>query len=245
MNLRSPGASRGEIGPETALSIPEVPRRNQTLLHPDTRLQYIDDTIGYGVFATRPIPRGTVTWVRDPLDQEWEERLTLDGGRWQELFEKYSYITPRGTRLLCWDFTRYMNHSCEASCFLVGEDMEIAIRDIPVGAQLTSDYATLNVEQDFECLCAQPGCRGTVGSHDVFELADTWDQAIRAAVALGSAVEQPLREWHRDWDSVVLRMRDPAQIPSIRSMVWAPTAASASRLHAEANRFRGRASGRR
>jgi hypothetical protein len=39
------------------------------MLHPDTELRFVNRTIGYGVFATRMIPRGTITWVRDRLDQ--------------------------------------------------------------------------------------------------------------------------------------------------------------------------------
>ena len=38
------------------------------MLHPDTTLAWIDDTIGVGVIATKPIPKGTITWARDALD---------------------------------------------------------------------------------------------------------------------------------------------------------------------------------
>jgi hypothetical protein len=39
------------------------------MLHPHTELRFINEQIGYGVIATHFIPRGTVTWVRDDLDQ--------------------------------------------------------------------------------------------------------------------------------------------------------------------------------
>ena len=39
------------------------------MIHPDTELRWIDQKIGYGVVATRLIPRGTVTWVLDDLDR--------------------------------------------------------------------------------------------------------------------------------------------------------------------------------
>ena len=35
------------------------------MIHPDTELRFIDATLGFGVFATRFIRRGTVTWVRE------------------------------------------------------------------------------------------------------------------------------------------------------------------------------------
>jgi len=33
-------------------------------------LQYIDDHKGYGVFATRFLPEGTITYVKDSLEME-------------------------------------------------------------------------------------------------------------------------------------------------------------------------------
>ena len=35
-----------------------------TMIHPDTELRFISDEVGYGVFATALIGRGTITWVR-------------------------------------------------------------------------------------------------------------------------------------------------------------------------------------
>jgi hypothetical protein len=39
------------------------------MIHPDSELRFVSPSIGYGLFATRLIPRGTFTWVRDDLDQ--------------------------------------------------------------------------------------------------------------------------------------------------------------------------------
>ncbi|NNE36124.1 MAG: SET domain-containing protein-lysine N-methyltransferase, partial [Rhodothermales bacterium] len=39
------------------------------MLHPDTELRFISDDVGYGVVATQPIPKGTITWVHDDLDR--------------------------------------------------------------------------------------------------------------------------------------------------------------------------------
>jgi uncharacterized protein len=33
------------------------------MVHPDTTLAFVSDAVGYGVVATRRIPRGTVVWV--------------------------------------------------------------------------------------------------------------------------------------------------------------------------------------
>lgn len=39
------------------------------MMHPHTRVQFIGDEVGQGVVATAFIPKGTVTWVQDPLDR--------------------------------------------------------------------------------------------------------------------------------------------------------------------------------
>ena len=39
------------------------------MIHPDTEVRRVDDVVGVGVFATALIPRGTLTWALDPLDQ--------------------------------------------------------------------------------------------------------------------------------------------------------------------------------
>jgi hypothetical protein len=39
------------------------------MMFPHTKLRYINDQIGFGVFATKFIPKGTITWALDELDQ--------------------------------------------------------------------------------------------------------------------------------------------------------------------------------
>jgi hypothetical protein len=39
------------------------------VIHPDSELRFVSPSIGYGLFATRVIPRGSITWAADPLDQ--------------------------------------------------------------------------------------------------------------------------------------------------------------------------------
>jgi hypothetical protein len=41
------------------------------MVHPDTELRFVGAPIGFGVVATRLIPRGTITWVRDRFDQSF------------------------------------------------------------------------------------------------------------------------------------------------------------------------------
>jgi len=39
------------------------------MMHPHTKVQFISDEVGHGVVATAFIPKGTITWVQDPLDR--------------------------------------------------------------------------------------------------------------------------------------------------------------------------------
>src|SRR5437763_555157 len=99
------------------------------MLHPDTELRYIDPIIGYGVFATRPIPRGTITWVRDDLDQTFspERFRDFEPPLLRELLDRYSYVDKEGDHVLFWDHARYINHACEATCLSPGYGFEIAV----------------------------------------------------------------------------------------------------------------------
>src|SRR5262252_2299151 len=107
------------------------------MIHPDSELRFVNDIVGYGLFATRLIPKGTFTWVRDDLDQIVDPSVQhhLPAMLTAQL-HKYSYLEPRG-RILCWDHGRYVNHSCEPNCRSTGFDLEIAVRDIHPGEQLT------------------------------------------------------------------------------------------------------------
>ena len=96
------------------------------------------------------MPRGTVTWVHDELDQIVDPQLrTAAAAALAALLQKYSYLEPRG-RVLCWDHGRFVNHSCAPNCRSTGFDLEIAVRDIHAGEELTDDYGSLNVDYEFD-----------------------------------------------------------------------------------------------
>ena len=62
-----------ESGPETSNSScrpSAVQTKSPSMIHPDTELRHVNEKIGYGVFATKPIHKGTISWVCGNLDQE-------------------------------------------------------------------------------------------------------------------------------------------------------------------------------
>ncbi len=163
------------------------------MIHPSTYLRRIDEATGFGVFASAPIPRGTVVWVHDALDQ------ILDAARIATLpdvlrrhVERYAYVNADGHRVLCWDHGRYMNHSCEPSTTSIGTLLEIARRDIAIGEELTCEYGLDYVTEAFECRCGAPTCRGGLVPTSAQEVRSRWDREAALAFEWALAVPQPV-----------------------------------------------------
>jgi uncharacterized protein len=187
------------------------------MIHPDTELRYVNDIIGYGLFATRPIPRGTITWVRDELDQAFspDEAVGM-GDIYRQVLEKYGYTDRHGQTILCWDNARFMNHCCQASCLSAGYDFEITVRDLRPGDELTDDYGSLNLDASFACACSWPHCRGWIRPDDSLRNADRWDELLRAAFPSIPDVPQPLWSIVKEKDDVLIATADVAQMRSCR-----------------------------
>jgi uncharacterized protein len=163
------------------------------MIHPHTELRFINEEMGHGVFATRLIPKGTITWVRDDFDQTFTvEQVERMEPAYQAILEKYSFVDAKGMVVLCWDYSRFFNHSCEANCLSAGYDFELAVRDIQPGEELTDDYGTLNLRQEFQCACLAEKCRGVILPDDMERLASEWDTVVRKVFPLISTVDQPL-----------------------------------------------------
>jgi len=187
------------------------------MIHPHTELRFVDPKIGHGVFATRFIPRGTITWVRDRLDQAF----TPDGvvqlpAIYHDVVLKYSFIDARGQFVLCWDHARFVNHSCDPTCRSAGYDFEVAVRDIAPGEELTDDYGSLNLEYDFECSCGLPECRLRVRPGDLISYADDWDRIVEEPFRNIPAVLQPLWPFLEEKAAVEAALGGKESIASVR-----------------------------
>jgi SET domain-containing protein len=187
------------------------------MLHPHTELRHVSEEIGYGVFTTKFIPKGTITWVRDELDQSFAPHEILTFRKeYQDLLEKYTFIDHTGQAVLCWDLARYMNHSCDANCLGAGYEFEIAIRDIQAGEELTDDYGTLNLRDLFPCFCRHAHCRKTIRPDDLSRLWEEWDAKLRSAFPLIGRINQPLIQFVRDRAEIEEVMSSPAKMRSCR-----------------------------
>jgi hypothetical protein len=165
------------------------------MIHPHTELRYINRELGFGVFATHRIPKGTLTWVRDDLDQAVDPgRVVALPPAYRALLDKYTFRDTSGRHILCWDLGRFLNHSCAPTCLGPEADFEVAVRDIRPGEELTDDYGTLHLQahESFTCRCGAAGCRGRVAPGDAVALAAAWEALWRPALALLRHVPQPL-----------------------------------------------------
>lgn len=164
------------------------------MMHPHTELRFINESIGYGVFATRLIPKGTITWILDNLDQKFDETYIASLNPPQrERMIKYCYRDNDGSYVLCWDIARYVNHSFNANCIATPYKFELAAWDIYPGQELTDDYGYFNLDKPFYCF-PEPGCSRTrVMPDDILRYYPEWDRKARAAMRCFSQVEQPLK----------------------------------------------------
>ncbi|CAN5218750.1 hypothetical protein BH09GEM1_BH09GEM1_14770 [soil metagenome] len=162
------------------------------MIHPDTALRPADARVGFGVFATRAIPRGTISWVHDALDQTFTpDEVAHLAPLHRAAMRRFAYREPSGVHVLCWDHARYSNHACRPSCRTIG-DFDIVVRDIDAGDELTIEYAVVNVQAAFTCACGDPHCRGTVSGADADRYAEAWDAEARDAALAIAQVSQPL-----------------------------------------------------
>lgn len=163
------------------------------MIHPNTVVKIVNDQIGYGVFATTFISKGTITFVKDELDIiiSPTDYLAADT-QYLDIIDKYSYIEGDGSRVLSWDHAKYVNHSCDPNTISTGYGFEIAVRDIQPGEEVTDEYGIFNVEQNFKCCCGSPRCRGVVCFDDLDRYASVWDDVIKDALSYFHTDTQPL-----------------------------------------------------
>ena len=165
------------------------------MTHPQTQVRPVRREIGVGVFATKDLPRGTLVWARDALDQvvtEGQRRAYPAAGR--ELLQRYVYRDDSGALILCWDNARFMNHACEPKSLVTPFGFSIIVRDVAAGEEITEDYATyhLAAEETFDCYCGLDACRKRVGPNDVAPLTAGWARVIGEALERVGDVPQPL-----------------------------------------------------
>jgi hypothetical protein len=174
------------------------------VIHPDTELRYINDTVGYGVVATKLIPKGTITWAIDQLDRSFTiDQLNGFDQVYKDILETYSYRNSQGDYVLCWDHGRFVNHSFNSNCLTTAYEFELAIRDILPGEQLTDDYGYLNISEPFKA-ASEGTRRKVVYPDDLEKYYKVWDKKLLKVFPVVPKLEQPLRKLISDskWEEI-------------------------------------------
>lgn len=166
------------------------------MMHPDTTLRFISREKGNGVVATRFIPKGTITWIADPLDQVFTpEQVHKMQADIRDVLDIYSYRDHNGNFILCWDNARFVNHSFHSNCISTAYNFELAVRDIYPGEELTDDYGYLNLTEPFDCVPEPGTSRTRVMPDDLLHFYPEWDELLKGAFKYFNSVAQPLSKF--------------------------------------------------
>lgn len=187
------------------------------MIIPWTRIKWISDQKGYGLIATKAIPKGTVSFVQDELDIVIPtNHLTKINPHLSEFVEKYSYEDHLGNRVISWDFGKYMNHDDNANTLTTGYGFEVVVRDIHPGEEVTDDYRIFSTHHDtnFAMDRAQSKKLQLLPK----SLLDQWDEHILSALKESGGVEQPLQAFigKSIWQETLKLSQNPANYRSVR-----------------------------
>jgi hypothetical protein len=161
------------------------------MIHPKTTVRFVDPAIGYGVFATRDIPRGTIVYVRDRLEAahvaRFANRNVAEGRP-----GKAAYADETGVHIVSRDNARYVNHRCDGNVMATAYGFEIAVRDIWKGQEICEEYGLFDLGREIPLACGCTRCRGRLRPDDLERFHEAWDGLILEALTRVADVPQPL-----------------------------------------------------
>jgi hypothetical protein len=167
------------------------------VIHPSTELVMVGPS-DRGVRAAETLPRGTIVWIRDRFDTVLSPQQVGDlPAPYRGVVQRWGYRDAAGSWILCADHARFVNHACAPNLRSLGEDVQIAVRDIAAGDEITCDYAECNVSMP-SCRCGHPDCRGAISPRDLETHAAVWDREICAALEGAARLPQPLLPFIRE-----------------------------------------------
>ncbi len=191
------------------------------MIHPSTELRHISDAIGYGVFATKLIPEGTITYIKDSLEIVVNESdFKSHNPHIQDIIDKYCYTDENGNKILSWDFGKYVNHCCNFNTISTGYGFEIAVRDIYPGEEITDEYGIFNLEAEMFLCCKEKNCRGVLKPTDFDENYQKWDNIIKKALPKLFELDQPLLPFmdQKTFKDLETYRKNPTKYKSVYSL---------------------------
>ena len=126
---------------------------------------------GTGVFARENIAKGETVMVFGGAVITQEQALSGDyriRSIWPIDADTYLGLPETDPEI---GLDEYLNHSCDANCWLADEVTLTAKRDIEAGEEITLDQGTWNVEDPYisdrtPCACGADVCRGFLTEED-------------------------------------------------------------------------------
>jgi hypothetical protein len=194
------------------------------MIHPDTQLQKVNDKVGYGVFATQLIPKGTIIYVKDLLEIEvTPEQFAAMDIQYKAVVDWFSYVDQRGVRIVSWDIAKYVNHHCDSNSISTGYGFDIATRDIQAAEEITDEYGIFNLPEPLECCCDSANCRGTISNNDWDTYWRFWDKVAQDALSCVGQVPQPLMHFmdSEDYQDLTEYLRNRQCYKSVLTMRFA------------------------
>lgn len=167
---------------------------NNNVLHPDI-IKKKSTIGGYGLFATKDIPMGTVIWKCGNIRIYTKKDYDGFSKRYQSILRHFCYEGANGTLVYCTDDSKYFNHSCDPNTMSIDSEKDITIRDILKDEELTYDYGYwyLPWNEPFKCNCKSLKCRNIIKR----ELPDSdiikrLNRRAKLAWRNASIIDQPL-----------------------------------------------------
>jgi len=164
------------------------------MLHPDIVVKK-SSLDGKGLFAKKPIPKGTLLWVLTGRDHIYTPRQYKKLSQaYRKNIDKYVYF-QNGKLVFLTDNAKYWNHSCNPNAshfWKIG--MDIALRDIKRGEEITYDYALLLAPTEkLLCKCGAKNCRRIIKHESPnSKIAKKLNRIARDAAKEIKNVRQPL-----------------------------------------------------
>lgn len=135
------------------------------------------DLHGNGVFARRPIPKGTYILEYEGVRITPDEADAQEATNPDDPFHTFFFAIGNGMIIdggQNGNDSRFINHSCEPNC--EGHESDsgdkvfiVAMKDIEKGDELLYDYAltiddklTKTLKKQYACWCGADSCRGTM-----------------------------------------------------------------------------------
>ena len=123
---------------------------------------------GRGLFAIAPIEAGEVVAIKGGHIVDTPTLRALP-----ERLQNSEIQIADGLHLVALTDDEYepvmlfINHSCDPNVGFAGNTVLVAMRNVDIGEELTTDYALFDTsEETMECHCGTPPCRRTITGND-------------------------------------------------------------------------------